>query len=216
MIIAHRGFYDKFVPENSMTAFIRCIEKKLPIELDIRLTKDKQIIVFHDENLFRMTGVNKKVEDTTYNEIKKLHLKKTKEKIPLLKEVLEKINRRVFLLIELKNKKVGELEDKVNQITLDYKNLAFQTFNLKSALYLKNITNFKVGHLTFKKINLKALKKLDFISHSLLDLDKVKINKPLYAFTINNKEELNKASKYSNYLITNVKNLESSENILQI
>ena len=139
MIIAHRGYYNKYIPENSMDAFIRCVEKNIPIELDVHLTKDKKVVVFHDYNLFRMTGLNKNIEDCTYDELKELNLGKTNQKIPLFSDVLKKVNNRVFILIELKNKKIGPLEDKVLELTKNYKNSAFQTFKLKSVYYLKKM-----------------------------------------------------------------------------
>ena len=125
MIVAHRGYWDKYVPENSMTAFIRCVERKIPIELDVHLTKDNKVVVFHDYDLFRMTGINKKIEETNYEEIKTCNLKKSYEKIPLLEDVLKKVNNRVLILIELKNKKVGPLEDEVLKITKKYNNYYF-------------------------------------------------------------------------------------------
>ena len=92
MIIAHRGYWDKYIPENSMTAFIRCVERNIPIELDVHLTKDNKVVVFHDYDLFRMTGVSKRIEETNYEELQKYNLKKSYEKIPLLEDVLKIVN----------------------------------------------------------------------------------------------------------------------------
>jgi len=54
--IAHRGLDNGDIPENSMQAFKNAIEKGYAIELDVQLTKDKQLVVFHDSNLLRLTG----------------------------------------------------------------------------------------------------------------------------------------------------------------
>ena len=55
--IAHRGLYDnKKIPENSKLAFRRALLKNMPIELDVQLLSDDTLVVFHDENLKRMTG----------------------------------------------------------------------------------------------------------------------------------------------------------------
>ena len=53
----HRGLHDDKNPENTMAAFNAAIKKRLPIELDVTLTKDKQVIVFHDKKLKRLFGV---------------------------------------------------------------------------------------------------------------------------------------------------------------
>ena len=206
MIIAHRGYFDKYIEENSMNAFVRCVEKNIPIELDVHLTKDKKVVVFHDYNLYRMTGINKNIEDCTYDEIKKLNLGKTNEKIPLLSSVLKKVNNRVFILIELKNKKIGPLEDQVLSLVKDYSNYAFQTFNLKSLYYLKKRTNKKVGLLVMNHISKKLSysKKIDFISHNLKTINLLKTNKPIYTFTINSYNELNKALNYTDNVIANI------------
>ena len=81
LIIAHRGVHDnKNTPENSLKAFYKALIEKYPIELDIQLTKDNEIVVFHDKNLKRMTGVDKNVSDLTLDEItltsRYLHLMK--------------------------------------------------------------------------------------------------------------------------------------------
>ena len=58
-IIAHRGIHDnEKIPENSLKAFKLTMDKNIPIELDIHLTKDNEFIVFHDDNLKRMTGID--------------------------------------------------------------------------------------------------------------------------------------------------------------
>ena len=66
MIIAHRGVHDnKEIPENSMKAFKLALDKKYNIEFDIHVTKDEKLVIFHDDNLARMTGVDKNIEDLT-------------------------------------------------------------------------------------------------------------------------------------------------------
>ena len=96
--IAHRGVHNNIdVPENSLLAFKKAKDLNLPIELDIQITKDNQIIVFHDYNLKRMTNIDKNIKDCTYQELTTIKLLKTKEKIPLLKEVLKLINGKVLL-----------------------------------------------------------------------------------------------------------------------
>ena len=57
--IAHRGLHNNKLIENTIPAFKEAIKEKYPIELDIHLLKDKEIVVFHDDNLKRLVGIDK-------------------------------------------------------------------------------------------------------------------------------------------------------------
>lgn len=131
-LIAHRGFFDheQAIPENSFLAFMRAMEYHFIIELDVHLLKDSQIVVFHDDNLKRMTGLDKEIKNCTYEEIRKLKLLRTNEKIPLLKKVLNLVEGKVPLLIELKyDVKTGLLEKELMQVLSQYKGkYAVQSF----------------------------------------------------------------------------------------
>ena len=99
---AHRGLWNSKIPENSMSAFEFAARQGVGIELDIQPTRDGRIVVFHDDDLFRMCGVRAKVRDLTLSELRRLRLKNTGEMIPTLAEVLRLIDGRVPLLIEIK------------------------------------------------------------------------------------------------------------------
>ncbi len=88
---AHRGLHteDGEAPENSLAAFERTKQAGYGIELDIQFTADRQIVVFHDKDLSRMCGIDKRVDSLTYNELKELTLQGGREHIPLLQDVLE-------------------------------------------------------------------------------------------------------------------------------
>ena len=102
MVFAHRGLHTREKPENSMAAFEAAVKRGVGIELDIHLTKDKKVIVFHDDNLRRMCGVDGRPEDITWLQLKKLPLGHSEAHIPLFKDVLMMVNGRVPLLIEIK------------------------------------------------------------------------------------------------------------------
>ena len=87
--IAHRGLHDENIPENSLKAFERAIEKGFVIECDIHLTKDNEVVVFHDRNLKRMTGVEGLIDKFKLNELKKLRLCDKEYVIPTLQELLQ-------------------------------------------------------------------------------------------------------------------------------
>lgn len=101
---AHRGLWGEGCPENSMSAFVRALNKGVGIELDVQLSADKRVVVFHDADLLRMCGVERKVSSMTYSELKKLKLLRTEETIPTLSEVLKLVDGKVPILIELKGK----------------------------------------------------------------------------------------------------------------
>ena len=101
---AHRGLHDNSwgIPENSMMAFKRAVDRGYGIELDVHLTADRQLVVHHDDSLYRMCHVDRTIERVTLKELRSLHLLNTEETIPTLEEVLKLVNGRVPLLIELK------------------------------------------------------------------------------------------------------------------
>lgn len=101
---AHRGLHDLAlgVPENSMTAFRRAIERGFGAELDVHLMADGGLAVVHDSSLRRVCGADVCVEDLTAGDLERYPLMGTGETIPLFEEVLELFKGRTPLVIELK------------------------------------------------------------------------------------------------------------------
>ncbi len=101
---AHRGLHDrkKGIPENSLAAFRKAVERGCGIELDVHLTRDRRLVVFHDDTFERMCGRSGIVEQTDYEALRSYRLDGTGERIPLLEEALRCIGGRVPLLIEVK------------------------------------------------------------------------------------------------------------------
>ena len=104
---AHRGLHsrDEKIPENSLAAFSLAAESGYGIELDLQLTLDGQIVVFHDDSLKRVCGVDKLIWDCTYAELQQYRLSGTDQRIPLFTEVLALVNSRVPFILELKTSK---------------------------------------------------------------------------------------------------------------
>lgn len=131
--IAHRGYHsiDAECPENSMKAFKCAIQKGFAIELDVRLLADNNLAVFHDNNLKRMTGIDKDIRSYDSSTVKHWRLFNSQEHIPLLEEVLDLVKGQVPILIELKNGgKIGEAENALMDILSDYDGrYAVQSFN---------------------------------------------------------------------------------------
>ena len=101
---AHRGLFSNAegVPENSLAAFEYAVMGGFGIELDLQLTADGEVVVFHDYSLKRMCGEDIKLSSLTLDELKKYTLLDTKYRIPTFSEVLELVDGKVPLLIELK------------------------------------------------------------------------------------------------------------------
>ena len=110
-IIAHRGVHnEKDIIENSLEAFKEAVNKNYIIELDVHFLKDGEVVVFHDDNIERMTGINKNLKDCTYDEIRNIKLLNKNTYIPKFSDVLKLVDGKVPILIELKNdNKVGLL-----------------------------------------------------------------------------------------------------------
>ncbi len=102
---AHRGLHtpDRTIPENSLPAFAAACEAGYGIELDVQLSADEQVVVFHDDDLERACGDPRNVADLSAAELHALRLFGTVERIPLLAEVLSLVNGRVPLIVELKD-----------------------------------------------------------------------------------------------------------------
>ena len=100
---AHRGLHGGTIPENSLSAFERAAEAGYGIELDVRMTRDGHLAVFHDDSLLRLCGVDRALEEMTLEEARRLSLPGSGEKIPLLAEALAGIRGRTPLIIEMKS-----------------------------------------------------------------------------------------------------------------
>lgn len=152
---AHRGLYsdDGMIPENSLEAFDKAIENNYGIELDVSFTKDKKTVVFHDDNLLRMTGLNKKISDCTLEEIESLYLNGTDYKIPTFNEVLDLVDGKVPLIIEIKsNRDRDGLCNSVKNELNDYKGrFCIESFDpLIMSRIKKNMPDVIRGQLSMK------------------------------------------------------------------
>lgn len=205
--IAHRGIHDnETVAENSMTAFRQAVDAGYGIELDVRFTKDHKLVVFHDDDLRRMCGVNKLVLNLTYDELCQYRLHAGGEKIPTMREVLDLVDGKVPLVIEMKNEMSTNmalpvcLSEEMKNYTGVY---SIESFNpLYVRKYRKLNKNVARGVLSFHfgKVKLKQkplalvlenllmnfLAKPDFIAYQYTDCKKIsfRLNRLLGATTV--------------------------------
>lgn len=164
VLIAHRGLYNERIGENTISAFDNAYNHAFEgIELDVRRTKDNKIVVIHDSFISRVSNGYGLVKNLTYNELLKYNFGISHiERIPLLKDIINKYNNKLFLL---------ELKEKIDieELDLNEKNIYYiASFNES---YIKNIpksNKYKKGILNYvfnKNIDLNSI---DFII--ILDL----------------------------------------------
>jgi len=128
---AHRGCSMQY-PENSLEAFLEAANTPgtAGIELDVQLTKDGEVVVFHDENVARVTDGDRKVAEYTLAELKELWIAPGDEKrtrIPTLREVLECMapycrDKGFLINIELKTSVIHYegIEEKTSELVKEY------------------------------------------------------------------------------------------------
>ncbi|MGB3179485.1 MAG: glycerophosphodiester phosphodiesterase family protein [Albidovulum sp.] len=121
--IAHRGYHSLADgrPENSMGAFRAAVEAGYGIELDLQQSADGQAMVFHDDDLDRLTERSGLVKDHIAAELGAILLRGSDEPIPTLAQLLAMVAGRVPLLIEIKENlaTMGPTEGRLEQATAD-------------------------------------------------------------------------------------------------
>lgn len=164
-IIAHRGA-SAYYPENTLVSFQKAIEMGIDmIELDIQLTRDGEVAVFHDEKITRCTNGKGRIADYTLIELKKLdagswfdsEYKDTK--IPALEEVLSLCRDKVAVNIEIKTEAVAEtisggIEEKTLKIVERNRmmeHIIYSSFDPRAIRHLKQIDNRLAAAVLYEK-----------------------------------------------------------------
>ncbi len=217
---AHRGLHDGTRAENSLSAFVAAKSEGYGIELDVRLSRDGKLVVFHDPTLERMVGKPGRVIDYTADELRWMKLGDTGEGIPTLAEVLRLVDGTVPLLIEIKQD-VGEsgvaerFLEEIRGYTGDYivesfNPLALRTVKKARPDILRGILSMNYmkeekyrGKLLYKLLGglyLNFLMRPDFIAydhndHSMRNLRYIRraYGTPLFAWTVRSEEEQTRA-----------------------
>ena len=207
-VMAHRGASTE-APENTMAAFQKAIDDMADyIELDVQLTNNGEVIVMHDSNAYRTTGVDANIVNMTYKEVKTLDAgswfsdEYVGENVPSLKEVLELTQGKIKLNIELKPadngtalaKNTVRIIEKYNMVN-DCVITSFSESALKAVkTYNQEI---KVGYILSAAYgDFYDMKNVDFFSVNAAFLSKRTIDaihnsgKRVYAWTVNNKESI--------------------------
>jgi glycerophosphoryl diester phosphodiesterase len=133
--IAHRGLHKEAagIIENTPTAFEKAAEAGYPIELDVHLSADGEVIVFHDDTLDRLTGMTGPLAAQPASVLTGLRIRGSGDTIPTLSAVMDQIGGRVPLLIELKSfgsTTIGPMESAIAALLENYRGeAAVQSFN---------------------------------------------------------------------------------------
>lgn len=162
-VVCHRGKHNKVVKENTLEAVRLAMEDNLSIEVDVRLTKDNFVVVSHDDSLKRIYGVPLKISELSYREV----VEYSKGEIPLLSELLDVVNDKVGIMIEIKSgKRNKRLVDEVYNLLKEYKGrfviISFNPYILK--LIRKKDKSIIRGQLSY---NYKS-SKMNFVFKSML------------------------------------------------
>lgn len=209
----HRGLAKKNLKENTLPAFKYSFKKKYGIETDLQVTKDNQLICFHDFNLRRKFNLNKNVKDINYSTLKKIS-KKRKATVPLLKDLLKVSKNKYPLLLEIK-----PLLTKLSLLSLiklikETKKYGIFSFKEKNLINLYKLNKkLTLGLLFLSTSNLRIIKskskkpyvKFLGLEKSFLSNKKLtKIKKPIYYYTVKRKDIFKKYKNSKNLIFENL------------
>jgi glycerophosphoryl diester phosphodiesterase len=225
--IAHRGWHwVDGIDENSWQAIELAMEKGYPIEFDVHLSRDGVPFIHHDHSLKRMTGRDVLGTSLTAKELIETPTSNSKEGIPLLKDVLERVNGKVPLVIEVKRTRDDtHLEEAVANVLENYRgDFSLQSFHPGAMTYFKNLRKeWVLGYLSgslddedldfFTRTLLKSLAltpflKPDYIGYEIGELSKrapqhmrEAYNVPLIGWTVRNSHQEQICRKFADNLI---------------
>jgi glycerophosphoryl diester phosphodiesterase len=228
-LVAHRGIWIDGAtrPENSLVAFAEAIDNDRAIELDVHSTSDGVTVVVHDDDLERMTREPGSVAELTVDELKDRRLLGGDETIPTFAEVLELVDGRVPVFVEIKNEgEIGALEDDVAAQLLSYDGeacvMSFNPYSL--ARVAEGAPDIPRGQLAsafegedlawYEKLLLRNMmmnwtSKPDFIAYDIEEFPSLAVQlqvwrgRPLFGWTIDDPDELAFAQQYCDGFICN-------------
>jgi len=209
----YRGLAKKNFKENTLAAFKYSFKKKYGIETDLQVTKDDQLICFHDFNLRRKFNLNKNIKDINYSTLKKISNKR-KAPVPKLEDLLRISRNKYSLLLEIKP--LLTEHNLLNLIQLIKKTKKYGIFSFKE----KNLINLyklnkklNLGLLFLSTSNLGTIKsKSKKLYVKFLGLEKsflsnkklAKIRKPIFYYTVKKKDLFKKYKNSKNLIFENL------------
>lgn len=208
-IITHRGIYNNItIYENSIESIMYSIKNNLSVSIEIRMTKDKEIIVFNDEEMKRLIKLKDNVNTITKDELNYI----SQYYVPTLKEILKMINNKVPIILNIKEDNKIFRNKLINILNTYNGNIALHSMNIEAIKYYKK-KDYIVGLIIDEKINDIYLDKdidVDFLTIKYNLIDKVKANmlKMKYyiiGYTLDKREDVEYYIKmYNNLIIDNI------------
>lgn len=161
LIASHRGIHNEF-PENSLSAFKKCIELGIDvIEIDVRHTKDDCLVIMHDATVDRMTNGKGGIDEYTVEEIGKLRLKfrgqLTDEKIPTLEEVLTLAKGKILVDLDIKTNCVPQVMQVVQQTGTEHSCFFFLSQGVYAKMLKENNPELRTLVRTRSEANVDAV-----------------------------------------------------------
>jgi glycerophosphoryl diester phosphodiesterase len=228
--IAHRGLHDRAAgrPENSLAAFEAAAAAGHPCELDVQLTDSGELIVLHDADLTRVTGAARPSATLTAGDLPRTRLFGGDQHVPTLAQVLERVDERIPLLIELKRAAGTDPRALVRAVLDDLGHrdgrYALCSFDPALLRFLRaEQARYPVGQISGLLRNAGPLRRLagrsmaanflthpDFISYELAGLPSRIVDRwrgrgvPLLTWTVKSAADERKARKYADNFIFDV------------
>jgi glycerophosphoryl diester phosphodiesterase len=229
---AHRGLHGSGVPENSPAAFTAAMEHGMGIECDVQRSSDGQAIVFHDWELDRLTGESGPVDQLTAASLGAIRLTGGDDTIPSLRQVLDLVDGRVPLLIEVKSRKnmrIPSLCLAVLRVLEGYRGKhAIMSFDPRVPRWFKRYAPMTVRGLVITEENdhtvfSRLLRRLslwqaspDFLAYDIRDLPsrfataQRKRGLPIVSWTVSSPELLARAKQHADAPIAEGAGVQSS------
>ena len=212
--IAHRGLHSNAnnIYENTKESFLAAVNENYAIECDVVLSKDHEVVVFHDENLKRLCNLDKSISSLTMNELRSLKIYESNSNIISLDEMLHVVSAHVPIIIEIKGKFTPFIEERIQEIIRSYRGpIALKTFNLKSVEWLIKFLPYVYKGLVIDSNtnNFEAILDLnidfvscdiEFIESNLIDRVKKK-GLPIITWTVDNEDKKKKANLIADNII---------------
>ncbi|MDQ0327263.1 glycerophosphoryl diester phosphodiesterase [Rhodopseudomonas julia] len=218
--LAHRGLHDvsKGRPENSLAAFEAAIAHGYGIECDAHPSADGVAMVFHDDELARLTGAEGAFRDRNAKDLVPLRLSGTQETIPRLSDLLTLVAGRVPIVLELKSipSRDAGFAEVIGEAIADYDGpLAVMSFDPFLLHDMQRVTRARPlgltleGNVTACHCHIAAIQRLelDFASCRVADLSHfaplfrhAAPNKPLICWTVRNQRQRETAERWSDQI----------------
>lgn len=228
--ICRYGVIDESDIKNSLSAYKKAVEKNYPLVIPVQVLKDDEVVCIKDKTLGDSTGLDGYVTNLSYDEIKDLTLYKSDEKIPTLSQVLEIVQGKTPIIIEIWNEQaIGKVENAVaklldaycskfncpnlvaiesmtpNTLSWFYNNHPWYTRIIKTCFFEKHETYAGIKTRKLKKLKLFKESCADFVFYESKNLPNryIKHCKPagVIAYNVTEQDEYERVIKYCDNIV---------------